>query len=165
MRLVKVPLPSGELELLLTTLIGKDYTIEDLSQVYHGRWSSMEEGYKKQKITMQLENFAGKTVAAIEQEYWATLVVANLLEMGCIAIEGCWIPGQLPIKHANRSVLFGSMRNATLKAMFGFMPLEDYNKKFKEMAKRFMLKVRPNRTYSREGVGKPKRHHVYRRVC
>ena len=165
LRLVKVPLPSGELELLLTTLVGKDYTIEDLSQVYHGRWSSMEEGYKKQKITMQLENFAGKTVGAIEQEYWATLVVANLLEMGCIAIEGCWIPGQLPIKHVNRSVLFGSMRNATLKAMFGFMPLEDYNKKFKEMAERFMLKVRPNRTYSREGVGKPKRHHVYRRVC
>lgn len=62
----KVLLPSGELELLLTTLIGKDYTIEDLSRVYHGRWSSMEEGYKKQKITMQLENFAGKTVTAID---------------------------------------------------------------------------------------------------
>lgn len=52
LRLLKVPLPSGELKLLLTTLIGKEYTIEDLSQVYHERWSSMEEGYKKQKITM-----------------------------------------------------------------------------------------------------------------
>ena len=45
------------------------------------------------KITMQLENFSGKTVVAIKQEYWATLTVGNLLEMGCVEIEGHWIPG------------------------------------------------------------------------
>jgi hypothetical protein len=32
-----------------------------LSEVYHGR------GYKKEKITMQLENFSGKTATAIRQ--------------------------------------------------------------------------------------------------
>lgn len=165
LRLVKVRLLTGETELLLTTLIDKTYTTEDLSEVYQGRWTSMEEGYKKQKITMQLENFSGKTVTAIKQEYWATLVVANLLEMGCIAIEGCWIPGNLPEKHVNRSVIFGSMRDATIETIFGLMSPEVYDQKFKQMAGRFMLKVRPNRAYSREGVDKPKHHHVYRRSC
>lgn len=165
LRVVKILLSSGETELLLTTLTDKKYTLEDLSEVYASRWTSMEEGYKKQKIMMQLENFAGKTVIAIKQEYWATLVVANLLEMGCIEIEGYWVPGNLPKKHVNRSVIFGSMRDETIEVIFGLIPQEEYQEKFKALANRFMLKVRPNRNYSRAGVGKPKRYHVYRRTC
>jgi hypothetical protein len=165
LRLVKIPLSSGETELLLTTLTDKVDTFQDLSEVYEGRWTSMEEGYKRQKITMELENFSGKTALAIRQEYWATLVVANLLEMGCIDIEGCWVPGNLPAKHVNRSVLFGSMRDATMKVILGLIPLEEYERQADEIAKRSMLKRRPGRRYSRAGVGKPKHHHVYRRVC
>lgn len=164
-RVVKIPLSTGEIELLLTTLIDKKHTLEDLSEVYQGRWTSMEEGYKRRKIAMQQENFSGKTVIAIKQEYWATLVVENLLEMGCVPIEGYWIPGNLPKKHVNRSVLFGSMRNATFEVIFGLIPPKEYDRKFKEIARRGMLKVRPDRNYSREGVGKAKRHHVYRRAC
>jgi hypothetical protein len=165
LRVVKIPLSTGEVELLLTTLIDKEYTLEDLSDVYQARWASMEEGYKRRKITMQQENFSGKTVIAIEQEYWATLVVENLIEMGCIPIEGYWIPGNSPKKQVNRSVVYGSMRTATFQVISGLITPEEYNRKFKKIATRGMLKVRPNRNYSRESVGKPKRHHVYRRAC
>lgn len=165
LRLVKVPLPSGETELLLTTLIDESYTAEDLSEIYQGRWTSMEEGYKKQKITMQLENFSGKTITAIRQEYWATLAVANLLEMGCTEIEGCWVPGNLPAKHVNRSVLFGSMRDATLGVILGMVPPEEYARVADEIAKRSMIERRPGRNFSREKVNKPKCHHIYRRSC
>lgn len=165
LRVVKIPLSSGETEFLLTTLIDKTYSLTDLSEVYQGRWTSMEEGYKKQKIMMQLENFSGKTVTSIKQEYWATLVVANLLEMGCIAIEGCWIPGNLPKRHVNRSVLFGSMRDATIQVILGIIPPREYEQKTDEIARRNMLKLRSDRNYSRAGVNKPKRHHVYRRAC
>ncbi len=125
----------------------------------------MEEGYKRQKITMQLENFSGKTGIAIRQEYWATLTIGNLIEMGCIEIEGHWIPEKLPKRHINRSVIFGSMRDATIEVIFGIISPDEYQKKFKKIALRSMLKVRPNRSFSREGVGKPKKHHVYRRSC
>lgn len=165
LRLAKIPLSSGETELLLTTLTDKTDSLKDLSEVYQGRWTSMEEGYKKQKITMELENFSGKTPVAIRQEYWATLVVANLLEMGCTEIEGCWIPGSLPAKHVNRSVLFGSMRDATMKVILGLIPPEEYERQADAVAKRSMLNRRPGRSYSRTGVGKPKCHHVYRRAC
>lgn len=165
LRLVKVPLSSGETELLLTSLRGEEYTHQDMSEVYQGRWTSMEEGYKKQKIMMQLENFSGRTVTAIRQEYLATLVVANILEMGCTEIEGCWVPGNLPKKHINRSVLFGSMRDATMEVILGMMPIEDYQRRANEISRRFMIKLRPGRSYSRAGVGKPKRHHIFRRAC
>jgi len=166
LRVVQFELSSGKEELLFTSLNDeKRFSQEMLSEVYHGRWSSMEEGYKRQKITMQLENFSGKTVTAIRQEYWATLTVGNLIEMGCIEIEGHWIPGKIPERHVNRSVIFGSMRDATIEVIFGIISPREYQKKFKRSAQRSMLKVRPNRNYSREGVGKPKNHHVYRRSC
>jgi hypothetical protein len=166
LRVSQFTLPGGEDELLLTTLTDERlYSQEALSEVYHGRWTAMEEGYKKQKITMQLENFSGKTVVAIRQEYWATLTVGNLMEMGCIEIEGHWIPGSLPKRHVNRSVIFGSMRDATIEAIFEMISMEEYSSNFERMAKRSMLKVRPGRNYSRAGVGKPKNHHVYRRAC
>lgn len=166
LRVSQFTLPGGEDELLLTSLMDDQlYSQEILSEVYHGRWTAMEEGYKKQKITMQLENFSGKTATAIRQEYWATLTVGNLMEMGCIEIEGYWIPGALPKQHVNRSVIFGSMRDATIEAIFEMISMEEYSAKFKRVAKRAMLKIRPGRSYSRAGVGKPKSHHVYRRAC
>lgn len=159
-------LSSGETELLLTSLTDEErYSQEELSMVYHGRWTSMEEGYKKQKIMMQLENFSGKTEIAIQQEYWATLTVGNLIEMGCIELEGYWIPGELPQKQVNRSVVFGSTRDATIETIFGLMTQEEYNAKFARIAKRSMIKVRPGRNYSRENLKKPKKHHIYRRAC
>jgi len=166
LRVMQFTLSSGESELLLTTLLNdQQYSQESLSKVYHGRWSAMEEGYKRQKIIMQLENFSGKTAIAIQQEYWATLTVGNLIEMGCIEIEGYWIPEKLPKSQVNRSVVFGSMRDATIAAIFGIMPMKEYSKKFRKIAKKSMLKIRPWRCYSRNGVGKPKRNHVYRRSC
>lgn len=166
LRVSQFDLKSGERELLLTSLIDyHKFLQEDLSSVYHGRWSSMEEGYKRQKVTMQMENFSGKTVEAVKQEYWATLTMGNLVEMGCIEIEGYWIPGNLPKKQVNRSVVFGSTRDVTMEIMLRERSPEGSTDHFLKIARRCMIKVRPNRRFSRAKVGKPKNHHIYRRSC
>ena len=70
LRISQFNLSSGERELLLTSLANyHKFSQRDLPSVYHGRWSSMEEGYKRQKVTMQMENFSRKTVEAVKQEY------------------------------------------------------------------------------------------------
>jgi hypothetical protein len=166
LRVSQFTLSSEEDELLLTTLSDDTlFTQNELSEIYHGRWTSMEEGYKRQKITMQLENFSGRTVLAIEQEYWATLTVANIIEMGCTELEGYWIPGKLPRKQVNRSVVFGSTRDSIMMVFAGKMTLADYQNRFNRIAKRSMIKVRPDRSFSRDGLRKPKNYHVYRRAC
>jgi hypothetical protein len=166
LRVIQFNLSSGEREILLTSLSNYHaFSEEELSSVYHGRWSSMEEGYKRQKVTMQMENFSGKTAEAIKQEYWATLTVGNLIEMGCIEIEGYWIPGKLPSRQVNRSIVFGSTRDLTMATILQMIPLESHSRQFEKIARRSMMKVRPNRTFSRSKVGQPKNHHVYRRSC
>lgn len=77
-RLVKVKLPGGETEVLITNLYDKEiYSIEDLSYLYFLRWG-IETNYGKEKNQLQLEQFSGHRVLCIKQDYYATLFVANL---------------------------------------------------------------------------------------
>lgn len=77
-RILKVVLPDGEIEVLLTNLFDdKVYTLKKISQLYFFRWK-IETAYGKQKNQMQMEIFTGHKVVCIEQDYLAGLFVANL---------------------------------------------------------------------------------------
>ena len=76
--MVKLKLSSGETELLLTNLYDeKRFTLEDLNYLYGLRWR-IETTYNKQKNQQQMEQFSGHRVICIEQDYAASLFVANL---------------------------------------------------------------------------------------
>lgn len=77
-RMIKVLLDSGQVEILLTNLYDENlYTNEDLKYLYGLRWG-IETAYGKQKNQMQMEQFSGHRVICIQQDYYAGLVVANL---------------------------------------------------------------------------------------
>jgi hypothetical protein len=77
-RMVKVKLNSGEIEILLTNLYDeKLFTIDDLKYLYGLRWG-IETTYGKQKNQQQMEQFSGHRVICIQQDYAAGLFVANL---------------------------------------------------------------------------------------
>ncbi len=77
-RMVKVKLPTGEVEILLTSLYNeKLFTIADLKYLYGLRWG-IETTFGKQKNQQQMEQFSGHRVICIQQDYAAGLFVANL---------------------------------------------------------------------------------------
>jgi len=77
-RMVKVLLSSGEVEILLTNLYDQNlYTNEDLKYLYGLRWG-IETTYGKQKNQLQMEQFSGHRAICIQQDYAACLFVANL---------------------------------------------------------------------------------------
>ena len=165
-RLVVKNLPSGERCVLLTSITDTDNVPnEDLFGLYWMRWIGCEEGYKKQKVALELENFSGIGFEAILQEFWATVVMINLFQLQCLEEEGPWDPRNPPKERINRNVVFGSLRNALLLTMLGEISAEELTKKFQSIARRSKIKIRPGRVYSRAKVDKPKRHHVFRRVC
>lgn len=166
LRLVTRKLPSGEICALLTSVVDQDGVPGDaLYRLYWLRWSGCEEGYKRQKVTLELENFAGTGVEAILQEFWATVVSVNLFQVHCLDEEGAWNPEEPPEKRINRSVAFGSLRKSIFEVLMGEITAEEFQNRFCKVARRFKVKVRPDRSYSRDGVGKPKRYHVFRRTC
>ena len=77
-RLVRVDLPNGVTEVLITDLWENEgYGAELFKDLYFMRWG-VETGISVLKNLLQLESFSGQTVKSVEQDFFATIFMANL---------------------------------------------------------------------------------------
>jgi hypothetical protein len=77
-RVIRVELDSGEVEVLATSLVDDvAYPITVFKELYHHRWP-VEENYKVMKSRIEIENFTGKSVLAVYQDFHAKGFTANL---------------------------------------------------------------------------------------
>lgn len=77
-RLVRVDLPSGEPEVLITSVLDESIIPANAFQgLYHLRWG-VEEDYKVLKQRLELEQFSGYSVQAVQQDFYAKVVSKNL---------------------------------------------------------------------------------------
>lgn len=77
-RLLKFTLPTGETEVLLTTLCDQArYPAADFFQVYGWRWRQ-ETSYDRLKNIFEVERFSGLSPRAIAQDFWGVLFLATL---------------------------------------------------------------------------------------
>lgn len=80
-RCVKIILPNGQIEYLLTSLTDKnEITQKNMSELYNLRWG-VETHYDFQKNDLQIENFSSKTVNGIKQDYYAGIFTSNLTSL------------------------------------------------------------------------------------
>jgi len=78
LRLIRVELDTGESEILITSLLDKKLYPHDLfAELYHLRWP-IEEDYKTMKQWVEIENFSGKSVLSIYQDFHAKVFSKNL---------------------------------------------------------------------------------------
>lgn len=78
LRLVRVELDSGEIEVLATTLYdNKEYPYELFYDLYHKRWP-VEDDYKYIKCWVEMENFTGQSVLSVYQDFYARFFSKNL---------------------------------------------------------------------------------------
>ncbi len=78
LRLVRVELPTGLTEVLITSLMDEiEYPTDLFSDLYRQRWS-VEEDYKVMKSRLNIENFSGISVEAVLQDIYAKLLMKNL---------------------------------------------------------------------------------------
>lgn len=77
-RLIKVVLPTGETEILCTSLkYNEVFKVELFDELYRLRWNE-EEAYKLFKSRIELENFSGKTAMAIKQDFHPKVFLMTL---------------------------------------------------------------------------------------
>jgi DDE family transposase len=77
-RLVTVRLKTGELEVLVTSLLNQElYPTQDFAELYWRRWGQ-ETFYGRLKGRLDLENCSGLTVQAVEQDFAATILLSNV---------------------------------------------------------------------------------------
>jgi len=77
LRVIKLTLPSGQIETLVTTLTEEEMPEEAFPELYFKRWR-IEVHYGQDKYALEVENFSGTTPRVVEQDYYATMLFSNL---------------------------------------------------------------------------------------
>ena len=78
-RLVRIKLPSGSTEVLVTNLDADRFPSEELKKLYGMRWG-IETSFRELKFTVGLLHFHSRKAAFIQQEIYARLILYNFTE-------------------------------------------------------------------------------------
>lgn len=109
-RLVKLRLPTGETEILATSLFdSKKYPVKGFLNLYHQRWF-VEEDYKIMKSRMEFENFTGKSPESVLQDIYAKIVTKNFAAIVLLETE-LWTNAQRSEKAKPRQINFTYVLN------------------------------------------------------
>lgn len=86
-RLIKVKSECGDMVILITSLLDKEvYPYEIFDQLYHMRWP-VEEDYKCMKSRIEIENWSGKSVLSVYQDFHAKVFAKNLTSMLACSVK------------------------------------------------------------------------------
>jgi len=77
-RVVKLLLPSGETETLITNVFDKRMGINAFKALYFKRWP-IETKYGELKHKLEIENFSGRTEEAIYQDFYIAAYLSNMI--------------------------------------------------------------------------------------
>ena len=77
-RIVKIELKTGEIEILATNLTNDEFTLAELKSLYKKRWD-IETGFDRLKNYIRIENFSGRSKKIIEQDFYANIFVYKCL--------------------------------------------------------------------------------------
>lgn len=78
LRILKLKLSSGEEEILVTNLPKSAISSSDLKELYRLRWG-VETAYRLIKGALQIENFTGTSQLIVQQDFFATMFLKNMV--------------------------------------------------------------------------------------
>lgn len=158
-RLVRVDLPTGETEVLMTSLIDKQmFSYELFKDLYHHRWP-VEEDYKCLKSRLEIENWSGKSVTAVYQDFHANVFSKNLAAILAQPAQKEVVEQTKAHKYlyqVNMTNLISKMKDAIVKLFTFNDPLPVLRGLWQQMTKT-IEPVRPDRSVKRKFSVKPKR--------
>src|ERR1017187_2588540 len=161
-RFVSLRLPTGELEVLATSLLEEErYPTAEFLTVYHWRWGH-ETFYLMLKGRLELENFSGRTAEAVRQDVQAAVLLANLesvlSEPAQAALNGLSTTAT-QTRQVNRSNSYHALKDQVLDLLYRDIPAPTVINKLMRLFKGSPVALRPNRNVPRRR--KPSFHRSY----
>lgn len=149
-RLVRVELPHTT-EVLITNLWEEDgHQVEEFKDLYAMRWS-VETNISVQKNILQLESFSGLTVHSVLQDFYATVMVANLhsilIKDAQKTIDQTMQHRKYPMK-VNKNKSFGKLK-VNLVTLFIKHDVEAILQKLHDHFVREVVPIRKGRSFKR----------------
>ena len=153
-RLIRVLLPTGETEVLLTTLLDTEcYPAAEFAQVYNWRWNE-ETFFDRFKNIFEVERFSGTSVTAIKQDVLGVLMLASLesvlgkydqqeLETQAAENQTRYVP------QINRAVSYVALVDRIVPLLTSSKPQEDVLEELHHLFRQNPTLQRPNRQVPR----------------
>ena len=170
LRLIRIELDTGETEILITSLTDtKKYPESIFADLYHCRWP-VEEDYKTIKCRLQMENFSGKSIRSVYQDFHAKVFSKNLTAViaGTVREDIQEISGRCNFQHQINFAQALSKMKHTLVLLF-VRPtnmVKNLVSKLQEIFIKTLERVRPGRKHKRNHKVKLKRYHfAYKAIC
>jgi hypothetical protein len=161
-RFLSVRLPTGELEVLATSLLNQTrYPTEEFLRVYHYRWGH-ETYHLMLKGRLELENFSGRTVEAIRQDVQAAVLLANLesvLSEPAQTVLSQPSPSATQARQINRANSYHALKDQVLDLLYHEVPAPTVIQKLMKLFRGSPVAVRPDRTAPKRP--KPSFHRSY----
>ena len=171
MRVLRFTLDSGVEEVLVTNLMDESLGIEEFKALYFKRWG-IETKYNELKNRLQIQNFTGDTVVSVEQDFYASIYLSNMIALAKHeANENIEQKNEgKNLKHkyqVNTNILIGKLKDSMI-----LMILEDNPNKRQAMFHRIMQEIlrnmepiRPGRSYVRKMSLKANKHSMNQKRC
>ena len=149
-RLVRVDI-EGCTEVLITNLWEEEgHPVSQFKELYFMRWG-IETNISLQKNIMQLESFSGLSVAAVEQDFYATVFMANLhavlIKDAQQTIESIVSKRKYPMK-INRNKSFGKLKLNFVHLFLTHEP-KSILQILHDFFKKELIPIRKGRTFER----------------
>jgi hypothetical protein len=166
-RFVSVLLPKGELEVLATSLLDEGaYPTQEFSWLYHQRWG-IETFYHLLKSRLDLENFTGRTVEAVEQDFHAAIFLSNLETVltrpAQEQMEQQSQSHQHP-KQVNHALCFHALKSRMMELLLSQQPVASVVAELRDLFLANPVSVRPGRTTTRKKVSAWRSYRYQRNV-
>lgn len=170
LRLIRVELSNGEIEVLITSLIDKEaYSHAIFCDLYHERWP-VEEDYKTMKCRIEMEAFTGQSVLSIYQDFYANVFAKNLVAVLSYPARAALDTAGIKNKHAHQINFTHALGKAKHLVALLFQRTSRTIKKLIQEFITIILQttepVRPGRKYPRNqrSVKKPY-YQNYKPIC
>lgn len=119
MRFIRVVLGDGEVEVLATSLLDqKKYPLRDFKKLYYKRWR-IETFFQAIKSRLAVDNFTGRTVEAIKQDFFSTLFVSGLETVLSAEVNGELAAKKTRFRQqVNKATSFHAIKDSIILLMF-----------------------------------------------
>ena len=155
-RLVRVELPTGEIEILMTSLFDVEkYPDSLLKELYFLRWG-VETFYDEVKNKMSIEYFSGYSAHTILQDFYATLFVSNVQSLLVGELNDELAKESKANKYqykVNTNLSYGFLKDRVITLFLSDREMDDIVAELKQLFKIDKVPIRPNRKVERN-VGK-----------
>jgi hypothetical protein len=147
-RLLRIELPSAEIEVLMTTLTdSQKYPAKLFKELYFLRWG-IETFYDELKNKLKVEYFTGYSKTTIQQDFFCAIFISNLQSVIVNDLEeelAAQNEGKKYKYRVNTNLSYGFLKNRILELLYKDAPLDEVFKELEELFLKNTVPIRNDR--------------------